>query len=475
MKSQSKNYPKTLYLLGLIVAASGRSIAVGITLTYPSAPCSTTLQACIVAAAPGDTVQVATNVPIGEDLVIDKSLTLRPAPGFSPVLNDLASVMLQNVAPRANSIVFEGFTLDRGFVDAVQLSSQPFDVRVHNLTFTGTYNDRTAIDVRSGTQSPLGPVAFEISGNNITIPDAFNGVQAISVGTGNASKFEGSIRNNAIQQFAGGQEGGIGVFNLASQLNVDVIGNRITGTSFNTGLLMYQFGEGNSNVRFINNLVDGQISDAGRPAALSIQASDGEVSFQVLNNTIVNSDSGISIGGRSDLGASWNGVVANNVVANIADWGIDLDDPSTGVINENNLLFATGMDYFTPGPGTVFVDPQFVGGGNYRLGPGSPAGNVGNNARVPADITLDLDGMPRIQGGRVDLGAYETVPEPTGFLLLLSAACCTSRFRRAAGGEGSLRLACMCLGAKRLKSRAPDSFAPASLVRADASSYAAGK
>src|SRR5689334_8533567 len=90
---------KPLQLLLFVAVAGGAPVAVAATFTYPSAPCSTTLQACITTAAPGDVVQVATNVPIGEDLVVDKSLTLRSAPGFSPVLNNDASVSLLNVEP----------------------------------------------------------------------------------------------------------------------------------------------------------------------------------------------------------------------------------------------------------------------------------------------------------------------------------------------------------------------------------------
>src|SRR5262249_21013024 len=142
----------------------------------------------------------------------------------------------------------------------------------------------------------------------------------------------------------------------------------------------------------------------------------------VVNNTLVNSDTGISIGGRSDLGASWTGVVANNVVSNTTGWGIVLDDPSTGVVNEHNLFFDTGMNYFTPGPNTLFVDPQFIGGGDYRLGTGSPARDAGSNTRLPGDIMIDLNGLARVQGGIVDLGAYESVPEPPTTVMLLFAA-----------------------------------------------------
>jgi hypothetical protein len=55
--------------------------------------------------------------------------------------------------------------------------------------------------------------------------------------------------------------------------------------------------------------------------------------------------------------------------------------------------------------------PLFVSGSgssNLRLQPNSPCINAGNNDYVS---TTDLDGMPRIIGGTVDIGAYE-YPSP---------------------------------------------------------------
>ena len=67
------------------------------------------------------------------------------------------------------------------------------------------------------------------------------------------------------------------------------------------------------------------------------------------------------------------------------------------------------------GPGMIEgVDPMFVNpdSGDFRLQPCSPLVNAGSNALVsPANIA-DLAGSPRIAGGTVDMGAYET-PEPT--------------------------------------------------------------
>jgi hypothetical protein len=390
------------------------------TLTFPSASCSSTLQSCVDGAAPSDIVEVATAGPINESLTIDKSLTVRPAAGFSPVFGDFSAVTLSNQGESANSITFEGFTFSRGFLQAVQVGTKAFDVRIRNLVFADTFNDRTPIEVRTNFPGPYGPVAFEITDNVITIPSAFTGVQAISANGGNASTFHGTISGNLIEHHAGGQNGGIGVFNDTSDLAVDVIGNRVIGNNFNEGLSLFQFGPGSADVRFINNLVEGQVNEAGRPAAVSIDVSAGEGTFEVLNNTLVDSDTGISIGGRDDLGATWSGVVANNIVANMVHQGVTIDDPFTSVINEFNLVSNTGPNFFTPGPGTVFSDPQFVGGGDFHLSSGSPARDAGTDARVPADITFDLDGDPRIRGASVDMGAYERVPEPSAPVMLLT-------------------------------------------------------
>src|SRR5262249_28764660 len=105
------------------------------TLTFPSAGCSSSLQACINGAAPSDIVEVATAGPISESVTIDKSLTVRPAAGFSPVFDDFSAVTLSNQDQSENSITFEGFTFKRGFLQAVQVGTKAFDVHVRNLVF----------------------------------------------------------------------------------------------------------------------------------------------------------------------------------------------------------------------------------------------------------------------------------------------------------------------------------------------------
>jgi hypothetical protein len=407
---RSRSNPVLFLLVTVVVSPASAGT---ITWSGPASPCGSTLQACINGAAAGDIVEVATNLPINEDITINKSLELTAAPGFAPVIGDLHFVQLLNPAPLSNRIRFEYFTLTRGFVSAVQNSNQTFDVGIQHLTIQNTFNSRPAIEVRNGQPGPFGPLQVGIVGNRVTIPPNSQPgpVNAISVEGGNAVSLLGLIQQNRIDHFDGGQDGGIAVFNVEADLDVTVVANEIRGSAFNNGVRFFQFGEGSSTVRFLDNLVVGQTTESGVPGSYAILADAGTTAFEIVNNTAVEGNDGIIVVGRDDLGATWSGVVANNIVSGMTGAGMALFGPvlTPGVVeNDHNLTFDVGFNNFTPGPGTLSADPLFVGGGDFRLTDPSPARNSGNDARVPVDLATDLDGNPRIVGGRVDMGAYES-------------------------------------------------------------------
>src|SRR5262249_7067465 len=68
---------------------------------------------------------------------------------------------------------------------------------------------------------------------------------------------------------------------------------------------------------------------------------------------------------------------------------------------------------------TIMLDPLLgplaSNGGptqTMALLPGSPAIDVGSNSSIPAGVTTDQRGSPRISGAAVDIGAFEFVDTP---------------------------------------------------------------
>ena len=97
---------------------------------------------------------------------------------------------------------------------------------------------------------------------------------------------------------------------------------------------------------------------------------------------------------------------------------------------------ATPGTNVTCGPGMLYnLDPMFLdtAAGDYRLHPCSPARDAGDNAIVDSlGILTDIAGMPRIQGGVVDMGAWESEAFSIKTDSIQAAPC--------AGASGSLWL-----------------------------------
>jgi len=132
--------------------------------------------------------------------------------------------------------------------------------------------------------------------------------------------------------------------------------------------------------------------------------------LEVVNNTVADNEEGIML--YCDPGTA-SGNIANNIIANNTKTGLNIyPGIAVAVSNNHNLLYNNVFNSFTPGAGTLYDDPLFVGGGDYRLQPLSAAVNKGDNASVPSGVTTDLDGNPRIFGPAVDIGAYECIESP---------------------------------------------------------------
>jgi FG-GAP-like repeat len=372
-----------------------------------TAPCDTTLQACITAASPGDVVKIATSTTVHEDLTIDKSLTLQPAATFTPVIDGF--MFLQSTATAAEITV-----IGLSVTSRMRAGPGTADLSVHILDNTVTVSDNVGITVQSATSPPYGNVTSDIRGNTVTVTGTGVGAQCegIIVGLINDSGTStSSVVGNTVNTTNCGQSPAIIAANGPGEaMSVDIIGNRVNASGANVGIELrdsQQVAGSNLIGRIINNVVTGQHSVSGVSGAIVVAASSTHISALVVNNTVTGNDVGIWVTARTDLGASVTGTVANSIIANNTT-GLHIDSAlEPAVSNSNNLIFGNGSDLFTPGPGTVTAGPGFVASNNFHLIPISPAINQGSNAQLPADITTDLDGTARVKSGVVDIGAFE--------------------------------------------------------------------
>lgn len=135
--------------------------------------------------------------------------------------------------------------------------------------------------------------------------------------------------------------------------------------------------------------------------------------LDLVNNTVTQNAAGangggvrIVLDGTSEIVNACNNILFGNTATGNGD---DAYISGTGsrkeFVNNNASGVAGFWDLFT---GNLDLAPAFAdtANGDYHLTAISPCVNAGTNT-APQLPTTDLDGDPRIAGGRVDMGAYE--------------------------------------------------------------------
>lgn len=162
----------------------------------------------------------------------------------------------------------------------------------------------------------------------------------------------------------------------------------------------------------ISNCVISGNSATGKGAGVNWWSYGGSV--EITNCTIVDNErqfstAGICIGG----GGGTTGTITNCIIRGNRglDWPLaqiylwsDGDLPTTAEVTYCNV------EGGWPGEGNIDTDPLFVdvdGADDLHLLGGSPCLDAGDNSAIPAWMTKDVEGNPRIMNGTVDMGAYE--------------------------------------------------------------------
>jgi len=138
----------------------------------------------------------------------------------------------------------------------------------------------------------------------------------------------------------------------------------------------------------------------------------------VVNNTLVvnSADQGANLFAFSQDLSSMSTSVINNIICNgVGDAGVYwMDDGGTSRIAYNNVWGNEGVNYEgiadqTGVNGNISKDPLFADPEthDYHLLVDSPCVSSGDPIFVPPPDATDIDGQPRLLGGRVDIGFDE--------------------------------------------------------------------
>jgi len=382
--------------------------------TWPGeAPCNTTLQACLNAGGPNDIINIDSNGPINEDIVLGVSRGLVAGPGFKPAFAPGRSLTASSAGAGDFEIVFRGLTLNDGHVQLTRSGTGNARFRVDDMRLNSTTNSaNTRIRVDAGTS---GTVSLLFQGNTIQSGSSTVDAPAIDIRARGAI-ITGAVAFNRIESTRGSSANGIRTFSeIGGELDLSVFANEVRGFH-QPGAMMFSTLTAPTTLRLINNLVVGDRSrgSSGSVDGIRILAGSVDLQAQVLNNTVTDAGGALRVGPAVGGTALVQGSVQNNLVA-FNQFGLFIEG-GAAITNSRNLVFGNVTNSFVPGTGTLLVDPRLVDLRAPRLRPESPAINAGNAVATQIYTAIaqmpqvDLDGLRRSVGTgaqAIDIGAYE--------------------------------------------------------------------
>jgi len=197
--------------------------------------------------------------------------------------------------------------------------------------------------------------------------------------------------------------------------------NTMVNNTANFGAAVYS----NADVlNCINNVIANNIANMQGGGLYLVNGISSLVSNTLFDNKAQQEGGGVNAQAgehQFDNNIFWNNQIGNN--PNLP--GADYHNNNTAILLFNHSLLQFSIGAYNPfdfGIGNIFgQNPMFVDLANItgpdnthrttddglRLQAGSPAIDAGNDAYLPAGMTTDITGNPRVSMASVDMGAYE--------------------------------------------------------------------
>jgi hypothetical protein len=393
--------PGIAFAIALLVAPDVRAAV----LEWPSPACSGTLQACINAAVPGDTVRIRTEVPVDESIIINnKSLTLE-ARGQAALFAPGRTIEV-NAQANGNAVVLRNLWLSGGVLvrlgSTVATHSQSVSLEELHLRCSGA-----CLRVLRSDFS-LSEARFQLSHGRIeqSAPDSYalDINDASGAAGGSFSVFDTQVIARRLNTRIDTSSNGANVSLTRNQILASA------GASLPGGEgLRFQARGVNVIARISRNVF------AGHRTGVVISSILGPIDLRLVNNTILRSDLSavVMLRGAGDI----SGRFANNLI-DVADCGLNagVGGAAASYTAGFNLYSRTTTARCNGAPvGTNdrIDTAQPADAMGRQLGT-SPAVNAGNNADQPLIPIvlipvpdLDHDGRRGRVGAAVDIGAFE--------------------------------------------------------------------
>jgi len=256
----------------------------------------------------------------------------------------------------------------------------------------------TGFTLTNGATRLTGNINHERSGGGLWAMGSATASNCIFAGNAadykGAGAFSGTIHNSTIRQNATLAYGG-GVY--FSRVNNSSL---LENYAWNAGGGAYDAVLDHCLV-ISNRAFQGAGATGGTLSACDVRGNSAQQSGGgILNSMSVQNCTVLFNSAISGGGTAASRILNSIVYYNTASFSENNDSPFEMRFCCTTPLPSGGVDNIEVAPG--FVD---LASGNFRLDPNSPCINSGNNTF--AGGAFDLDGLPRIQGSTVDIGAYE--------------------------------------------------------------------